>query len=81
MLAFGCVRAEGAGEPALSFGGEAKDRYASVIFGTLALNEASLFGATDEVGHCGLSELEALGKLGDRRLPASVGGAFDHQQQ
>ena len=47
----------------------------------LALDQACLLRAPDELRDRALSKLHALGQLGDRRLFAPVGSAFDHEEQ
>jgi hypothetical protein len=56
-------------------------RDASIEVRLLALDQAGLFRTADQLRDSALRKLHAVGQLGDRRLSAAVGCAFDHQEQ
>jgi len=68
-------------ETAFAFPREAKVSHPAVRLRPLALDEAGILRALDELCHRALRELHALGEVGDRRLPRSVRSTLDLQQQ
>ena len=81
LVALDLVCPEGACEPAFSFLGQAEDGNARVHVRLLSRDQAGLFGASYQIGDGGLREAEAGGELCDRRPLASVGGAFDQEEE